>query len=138
MSTVTVPSAVLPESAESILLEGISWRTYESLLRDFERAGSNLRMTYDRGKVEIMAPAYAHDRPKHLIGRMVEAMTEELNIPIAGGGSTTFRRQLKKRGLEPDECYWVQNEAQIRGSGALISIAIRPLTWRSRSRTRAA
>jgi Uma2 family endonuclease len=34
---------------------------------------------------------------------------------MAGGGSTTFKRRKKKRGLEPDKCYWIANEAKVRG-----------------------
>jgi len=30
----------------------------------------------------------------------------ELNIPLRSGGSTTFKKELNKKGLEPDGCYW--------------------------------
>ena len=30
-------------------------------------------------------------------------------------GSMTFKRPRKQRGLEPDECYWIQNEPLVRG-----------------------
>lgn len=96
-------------------LHGIRWRTYEALLRDLEAAGSNVQLTYDRGSLEFMSPGFRHERSHTLIGRMIEAMTEELNIPICSGCSTTFRRKLKKRGLEPDECYWIAHEVQVRG-----------------------
>ena len=42
-----------------------------------------------------------HERSKKLIGRMIEAMTEELNIPIRSGGSTTFKKELRRRGSSP-------------------------------------
>jgi Uma2 family endonuclease len=45
---------------------------------------------------------------------MIEAMTEELDIPIRSGGSTTFKKELQKKGLEPDECYWIANESAVR------------------------
>ena len=104
----------LDGGSKTFLLEGISWRTYESLLRDFEEAGSNVRMTYDRGRLELMSPAYRHEDRKKRVARMIEAMTEELNIPVACGGSTTLRRELLERGLEPDECYWIAHEAEVR------------------------
>lgn len=103
-----------PDEAVHGLLEGISWRSYESLLRDFDRGGSNVRITYDRGRLEFMSPAGGHERRKKRLARMVEALTEELNIPIASGGSTTLRRKLERRGLEPDECYWVAHEPRMR------------------------
>lgn len=101
------------------VLHGIRWRTYEALLRDLEDAGSNVRITYDRGSLEFMSPGIPHETSHKLLGRMIEAMTEELNIPIRSAGATTFRRKLLKRGLEPDECYWIAHEAQIRGKKKL-------------------
>jgi Uma2 family endonuclease len=46
-------------------------------------------------------------------------LTEELDLPISGGGSTTVRRRRRQRGLEPDNCYWIANEAQVRGKRRL-------------------
>src|SRR5262249_16611981 len=40
--------------------------------------------------------------------------TDELNIPISHFGQTTWRRKQKKGGLEPDECFYVQNEHRVR------------------------
>jgi len=54
-----------------------------------------------------MVPSTEHERFKARIGRLIEAMTCELEIPITSGGSTTFKSKLLKKGLEPDECYWV-------------------------------
>jgi Uma2 family endonuclease len=56
---------------------------------------------------------------------MIEAMTEELNIPILSAGSTTLKLQLKERGLEPDECYYLGNEAKMRGKREL-DLAVDP------------
>ncbi len=41
------------------------------------------------------------------------------------GGSTTFRRCRKQRGLEPDNCYWIVSEPQVRGK-LEIDLAIDP------------
>jgi Uma2 family endonuclease len=46
---------------------------------------------------------------------MIEALTEELGIPRMSCGSTTFRDELSHCGLEPDECYYLQHEADVRG-----------------------
>jgi Uma2 family endonuclease len=55
------------------------------LLRD-----RRLRMTYDRGTLEIMTLSSEHERWKHLLRRLVEALSEELRIEIAGFGSMTY------------------------------------------------
>ena len=109
--SVSVPVSATP--VHHAVLEGIRFETYERLLEDL--GDRQLRLTYDRGVLEIMSPSSRHERIKGLIRRMVDAMTEELGIPMMSGGSTTWRRRDLEKGLEPDECYWVQNEAKVRG-----------------------
>lgn len=104
----------LTKSANRALLENISWQTYQSLLKDYEER-SGIRLTYDRGKLEIMTPLDPHESSKKLIGRFVEAATEELNIEIRSLGSRTCQREDLARGLEPDQCYYIQNEKIVRG-----------------------
>ena len=104
----------LTKSANRVLLENISWQTYQSLLKDYEEQ-AGIRLTYDRGKLEIMTPLDPHESSKKLIGRFVEAATEELNIEIRSLGSRTCQREELARGLEPDQCYYIQNERIVRG-----------------------
>src|SRR5262249_45118647 len=100
-------------ACDRFLVEGVSWASYESLLHDFRERGA--RMTYDRGRLEFMMPLYPHESYGHLIGRLIEMFAFEMNIPIHGGRSTTLKRELLQHGLEPDESYWIQNEARMRG-----------------------
>jgi Uma2 family endonuclease len=102
-----------PSRAQRFRLDGISWRAYEGLLRAFEDE-RHLRITYDRGSLEILTRVPRHERPKHLLGQMVIMLALELDMNIAGYGSMTMKRRLEKRGLESDECYWIQNEAKVR------------------------
>ncbi len=108
MATVRVPAG------RRLVLPNVDWQTYTRLLRAFDERPA-LRLTYDRGTLEIMTVTFGHESWGFLLGRFVVALTEELGLPVAGGGSTTFRRKKKKRGLEPDECYWIAHEAQVRG-----------------------
>src|SRR6266571_2187699 len=85
-----------------LVLYDVAWRDYQRFLRLFsDRPGVHL--TYDRGVLEIMTLSYRHEGSGHIIGRFIIVLTEELNLPVQGGGSTTFCRRKKKRGLEPDE-----------------------------------
>ncbi|HEX7448513.1 MAG TPA: CHC2 zinc finger domain-containing protein [Pirellulales bacterium] len=95
-----------------VLLRGISWEVYESL-RDNE-SNNHLRMTYDRGTLEIMSPSDEHEWVKRLIGRMIEAITEELRIPVRSLSATTWRRRDIDKGLEADECYFIRSHPKIR------------------------
>jgi len=98
---------------QKFFLTDISWEGYETILKIL--GNRPIRVTYDRGNLELMSPSYRHERYKRLIGRFIDILAEEYNIPIIGGGSTTFKRQDLERGLEPDECYYIQNAFAVLG-----------------------
>lgn len=98
---------------QRLVLSNISWAQYvgySDLLGE-----RHVRVTYDGARMEIMTVSPEHERAKHLLSRLLAALTEELNLDIAGFGSMTCRREDLERGLEPDECYWIENEPKIRG-----------------------
>src|ERR1700736_1311356 len=99
---------------QSLIFDNIDWRTYSRLLRIFVHRPS-VRLTYDRGRLEIMNPLPEHETGAYLLGRFVDTLTEELSLPVKAGRSTTFRRRQRQRGLEADNCYWIANEARVRG-----------------------
>jgi len=101
-----------------VVLSNVSWATFEALLADTDDRGGT-RFAYDQGVLEIMSPSPEHEWITRLIGRMIEAMTEELGIPIRSARSTTLKSQLKRRGIEADECYYVANEERVRGRRVL-------------------
>jgi len=107
-------TATLIQSPDRVVLPNISWQTYQLLIRDFEQEPA-IRLTYDRGMLEIRMPLDPHETYKKLLGRLVEAATEELDIEIRSLGSRTCDRADLARGLEPDQCYYIQNEALVRG-----------------------
>src|ERR1700722_1728434 len=98
MSTISRHST----TAQRVVLHGVRWEEYSRLLAGFAEQPS-VRLTYDRGVLEIRAPLYRHDNEGRFLGRMVGVLTEELHLPIASGGTTTLRRRRRQRGLEPDE-----------------------------------
>ena len=55
----------------------------------------------------------------------MEIITEELGIEIASLGSCTWSREDLQKGLEPDECYYIQNEAVVRGKET-ITLSVDP------------
>lgn len=107
--------ATVHQPAEQrLVLYDVDWRSYGRLLREF-RGRPNVRLTYDRGCLEIMTLSHAHESSNYLIGRLIDALSEELGLPIKGGRSTTFRKKRRRRGLEPDACWWITNEILVRG-----------------------
>jgi Uma2 family endonuclease len=102
---------------QRLILYSVSWPEYTRILRSFEHR--HLRITYDRGTLEIMTLSHLHENSGRFLGRLVFTLTEELELPMKGGGSTTFRRKKKQKGLEPDDCYWIAHEAAVRGKKAI-------------------
>jgi len=96
-----------------VLLRGIRWETYEALLLDLDN--SSIRLTYDRGSLEIMAPLFRHENYSGLLGRLIEILAEELNLDFKAAWSTTFKRADLARGLEPDRSFYIQHVAAIAG-----------------------
>jgi Uma2 family endonuclease len=113
------PSKTSPEleSAGSVVLSDISWELYEKILEAFGER--RLRHTYVDGMLEIMSPLHVHEWRKKFIGRLIEMMAWRTRVPIKSAGSTTLRKKLKRRGLEPDESYYVANEPVVRGRDEL-------------------
>jgi Uma2 family endonuclease len=95
-----------PSTESRLILYGVSWQEYEILGATLGNR-PNLRMNYLEGTLEIMAPSREHETLKTIIARLLEAYAEEKDIPLNGYGSTTFKKQAKQRGLEPDECYCI-------------------------------
>jgi Uma2 family endonuclease len=95
------------------VLYGVSWRDYQKFLDAL--GDKSPRHSYDRGTLEMMSPGKDHDWVSRLIGRFIQTMSPELNIPIQSVGSTTLGREVIERGLQPDEAYYIANEPRVRG-----------------------
>jgi len=97
-----------------LILHDISWETYEQLLEIFAER-STPRMTYYQGTLELMVFLPEHERYSWTLGRLIVALSEEIGIEIIGLKSSTWRSEPKKAGNEADECFYIQNEALMRG-----------------------
>ncbi|NER85226.1 MAG: Uma2 family endonuclease [Leptolyngbya sp. SIO1D8] len=107
-------TTALIQSPDRVVLQNISWQSYQSLVHDFAQEPA-MRLTYDHGTLEIRMPLDPHETYKKLIGRLIEAATEELDVEICSLGSRTCDREDLQSGLEPDQCYYIQHEPQVRG-----------------------
>jgi Uma2 family endonuclease len=112
MFTVTHPHP--PQDNPKVTLQGITWQTYQSLVQDLESQPAK-RLTYDNGMLEIFMPLPPHETYKRLLGRLVEIVTEELDLEIRSLSASTWSRKDLLKGVEADECYYIQNEAAVRG-----------------------
>ncbi|MEW6277545.1 MAG: Uma2 family endonuclease [Candidatus Eremiobacterota bacterium] len=133
-----------PLSTDRLVIQA-SWEEYTRFL---EAVGERrIRLTCDRGTLELVTPSPLHERRKSLLGLLVEAAMEELEIDYVHGGSTTFRREQLDRGMEPDECYWIANYERVRDCldidldvhpppDLAIEVEVTPASWTAWESTR--
>lgn len=104
--------------AQPILFRDVDWRGYGYFLRMFaNRPG--VRLTYDRGRLEVMPVSFEHEGFAELIGYLVLTLAQVLKLDFEPGGTTTLRLRRKLRGLEPDKCYWINNASRVRGKARI-------------------
>lgn len=110
---VQLEQIVVPPGQQLIMTD-VSWLMYEQLLEEFGvKRGS--RINYSEGVLEIMVPLPEHEDDKVIITDLVKVLLEELDIEFRSLGSTTFKSEAMKRGIEADDCFYIENEAAIRG-----------------------
>jgi Uma2 family endonuclease len=108
--TTTAPASLADQ--QHLVLEGVSWGFYEHALD--EVGDRPIFITFDHGRMEVMAPLPEHELEKKAIGSLLELLSVELRIEMRPFGSTTFRREDAQVGVEPDECYYLHNEPKVR------------------------
>ena len=102
------------EADQYVELRGIGWAGYETVLR-LRGDRSRPKMIYLDGDLLLMSPALPHERLRFRLGCFVFEVVVGLKIPFLVTGQTTFRRRKKEVGVEPDESYYLANEARVRG-----------------------
>ena len=110
MATATAGPPKRTPTSSGIVFHGVTWDDYEAMLRIV--GDRPIRVTYDQGEMEIFMPSYGHNDDAFLLGRMVDLLTEELEILYRGGDTTTHKRADLDKGAEPDKCYWFGPKAR--------------------------
>lgn len=108
------PRQLTVPAGQTLLLHDVSWQDFEDILGELGDSRSS-RLAYDNGILEIMTPLPEHGYFKTVIGDVVKDVADELEQDYESYGSTTWRRRAKVAGLEPDDCFYFQNEASVRG-----------------------
>lgn len=102
-------TAVRTTGEQRVVLRDVPWPVYESLLGDH-----HVRLTYDRGVLELMSPGRTHERIARLVGHLVIALVETGGLDVVDLGSTTFKEPAWERGFEPDGCFYLRDAAAVR------------------------
>lgn len=103
---------------QKLILQGVGWDFYERILEEFAHSNS-LHFAYDDGFLEVEVPLFEHESTNRILQNLITTLCVEKEIDFINAGSTTFRKRAKAKGVEPDTCFYIQNEAKVRGKSAI-------------------
>jgi Uma2 family endonuclease len=112
VTTISTPPQHSSED-KLITLTGIKWQTFKAIMSDVGD-GRAWRIAYDAGVLEIRMPLPKHERPKVMLELFIGALADELRIEAMSLGALTLEREDLARAIEPDSCFYIQNEFLVR------------------------
>jgi len=112
----TTTSTPPQQSSEEklITLTGIKWLTFKAIMSDVGD-GRAWRIAYAEGVLEIRMPLTEHEEPVGMIEHFVGVVVDEMEIEMRQLGALTLEREDLTRAIEPDTCFYIQNESVVRG-----------------------
>lgn len=111
-------------SEQRLILTSVNWQKYEQLLQELSE-GRQARLTYDRGKLEMMNPLEEHERCHKLIESLILLVADELHLQVVGYPAPTLKRSDLSIGTEPEAAYYIQTAALMQ-SQTEIDLAVDP------------
>lgn len=115
MSTQTIPYREILDHlpADSTLtLRNVSWQEYETLLGSLGEA-SGFRVSYDEGTLQIVTLSSEHESYCRLLEKLVGYLSTRLRIRILSFGSSTMKKKERRKGAEPDACFYARTAPAI-------------------------
>jgi Uma2 family endonuclease len=105
-------------TGQRIYLHDIDWQEFEQILIELGEKRAT-RIAYFNGDLEIRMPLPERERAKVLTGDLLKILLEELDLPWESLGSSTFKKQSMKAGIEPDDCFYIKNSKAMIGKKRL-------------------
>ena len=102
------------EAGQRLVLDKIDWQEFEGILEDLgEHRHSHI--AYYKGVLEFRMPLPKHERHKIIVGDLLKILLDELGLEWESLGSTTFKNRRMQAGIEPDDCFYIQNYQAVTG-----------------------
>ena len=109
---------IIVKPGQQMLLKDISWQHLENILEELGDSRA-ARISYSHGWLEIMVPLPEHEKDKEIIGELVRILLDYLSIDFEPFGSTTLSQERMTQAVEPDACFYIQNQAAVIGKNRL-------------------
>ncbi|MGI0480239.1 Uma2 family endonuclease [Geminocystis sp. CENA526] len=113
-----------PIGENIVKLNSVSWATFNHLLDELGNKRSQ-RLTYYNHILEIMSPLGIHENNNRFIESLIFVIADELGLNLKKFGSLTLKSPQFQQAVEPDSCYYLQNEPKVRNKQQ-IDLTINP------------
>jgi len=107
-----------------VVLPDIGWDEYEELLEQLGES-RGVRTSYNDGKLQIMVVSSEHENYAWFIGSLIANIRLRLRINIRFFGASTMKKERRRKGLEPDACFYVQS-APLIGNRMRLDFSVDP------------
>jgi Uma2 family endonuclease len=108
-------SQLIIPSGQHVVLQDVNWENYEKILTELGDERNSPKISYHKGYLQLMAPLAIHEFDKSIISDLIKILLEEYDIEFNALASTTLKSEKVHKGVEPDECFYIQNEMKVRG-----------------------
>ncbi|OUL23312.1 hypothetical protein BV378_21795 [Nostoc sp. RF31YmG] len=109
---------IIVKPGQQMLLKDVSWQQLENILAEMgERRAA--RISYSHGWLEIMVPLPEHEKDKEIFGELVRSLLDQRQIDFEPFGSTTLKNERMRQAVEPDTCFYIQNQAAVIGKNRI-------------------
>ena len=111
-------ATVIQPVDQPVLMDGVSWETYEAMLAD---GGDHrqTRMAYDQGVLEIVTPSFEHEMFRDVVSGVAEEILDTRGQDYLRSGSVTLKQEELARGFEADASFYVTHVTRVRGLGQI-------------------
>lgn len=97
-----------------VVLRGLTWLAYQQILGALPQSRT-ARLSFNCGVLEITMPLEEHENASELLGLFIRVLVGEMGLKLKSLRSTTLDREDLDRGAEPDNAYYIQNQARVAG-----------------------
>jgi Uma2 family endonuclease len=104
------------EIGKPLFLYGIAWEDYQDLQKYLGADSKLVRVSFSRGILEIMPTSTEHEYYARLIERFINVIALRTRQRITFFGSATMEKDEKRKGAEPDACFFVQRADLVSGN----------------------
>ncbi|NJM58831.1 MAG: Uma2 family endonuclease [Synechococcales cyanobacterium RU_4_20] len=115
---------LIVQPGHRVQFQDVTWTEFEAILTELGDHRPS-RLAYAQNILEIRMPLPKPEKAKVILDDIVKILLAELNLDHESFGSSTFKRADMAVGIEPDDCFYIQNAAQMIGKDR-VNLAIDP------------